>query len=364
MKLHPIVGLGLLVLASCTSTYRTQDYFYDRALKTYETSDGARVEYTLLSGRERVPTLHRTTTRTLEVARIGVDVLAVDSEIAEAQGVPAWEGVYVSSVRADSAARRAGLRRGDVVRSIAGQAVSHRDQFTELVESLTPGEPVPLELARREADGLQRITVDVVPEALEIDESRTDQFALDVPAEVTARTGMRLATVPANLAQEIWGTSEPTVVVASVIAGSPAYLSGLRGGDVVRAVGGVVPTSEGLEAQFAGPEPIAVAVAGPLGEHEARLKPVKDVYEESAFHIPFVLNRSAYVDNSWTSFLDVIFQFGFNHRKRYVASATREPAVKSDLSILPLGMFEFEREPGRAENTIFWFIRWSSSTRR
>ena len=57
------------------------------------------------------------------------------------------------------------------------------------------------------------------------------------------------------------------------------------------------------------------------------------------------------------SFLDFIFQFGFNYRSRYHPSATRAPQKSWRFSALPLGMFEFSKSPeGKRRNTFFWFI--------
>ena len=78
------------------------------------------------------------------------------------------------------------------------------------------------------------------------------------------------------------------------------------------------------------------------------------------FHTPIIVDYTGRVDRTRTSFLDFIFQFGFNYRRTVGPSRTREPAKETYLSFFPLGMFEFERSATRSRNTLFWLITWSS----
>src|SRR5205823_6362975 len=57
-------------------------------------------------------------------------------------------GVVVASVTDGSAAAQAGLRAGDVLTRVAGQAVSDRDQYTGVMNRTFAGEQVTLEWLR------------------------------------------------------------------------------------------------------------------------------------------------------------------------------------------------------------------------
>ena len=85
------------------------------------------------------------------------------------------------------------------------------------------------------------------------------------------------------------------------------------------------------------------------------------IYGSSSLNIPILYDSSKSVDRTRWSFLDFIFQFGANYSSRDLRSDTREPLSEWDLSILPFGMFEFERGPKGSSTTLFWWIRFKSS---
>jgi serine protease Do len=66
-------------------------------------------------------------------------------------------GVLVADVEGDGPAAKAGLQRGDVIRSVGGQKVASTSQLRNRVASLSPGAKVRVELQR---DGAPR-TVDI-----------------------------------------------------------------------------------------------------------------------------------------------------------------------------------------------------------
>ena len=91
-------------------------------------------------------------------AFLGVFMKELDPATAEALGVPTDAGVLVADVIDGSPAAKAGVKSGDVVTTLDGEAVTDSRQLSRLVERLEIGETVPLAVLR---DGGRR-TLDLV----------------------------------------------------------------------------------------------------------------------------------------------------------------------------------------------------------
>jgi serine protease Do len=67
---------------------------------------------------------------------LGVEIRALDPEVAERLGVPNKEGVLVSRVVEDGPAARAGIHDGDVITAVDGKHVSHGRELQQAVAAL------------------------------------------------------------------------------------------------------------------------------------------------------------------------------------------------------------------------------------
>jgi serine protease Do len=85
---------------------------------------------------------------TVQRAILGVQIQDVTAEVAREHNFDKIEGVYISSVRPDGAAREAGLKDGDVVLSINGVKVNSAAELQEQVSKYRPGEKVRVEVSR------------------------------------------------------------------------------------------------------------------------------------------------------------------------------------------------------------------------
>ncbi len=63
---------------------------------------------------------------------------------------PDGDGVRVRTVQSDSAARRAGLRVGDVVLSIGGKETNSRDELSQIIKKFKPKSDVKIKIVRRD----------------------------------------------------------------------------------------------------------------------------------------------------------------------------------------------------------------------
>jgi len=85
--------------------------------------------------------------------QLGIVVLPIPSEEASSLGVKEGPGVVVYQVQAGSGAERAGLRRGDVISALNGQAVNDPNSFRNAIASTPPGTEITLTVKR---DGSER----------------------------------------------------------------------------------------------------------------------------------------------------------------------------------------------------------------
>src|SRR5690606_15341996 len=101
----------------------------------------------------------------VQYGMIGVGLQAIDSTMADALGLPDTRGALIRSVSPGQPGEKAGLRVGDVVRSVDGRAINRSSELPPIIGAMAPGTRVELGILR---DGKPR-TVDVVLAPLDED---------------------------------------------------------------------------------------------------------------------------------------------------------------------------------------------------
>jgi serine protease Do len=81
-------------------------------------------------------------------ARLGVTIQQLTQDLAESFGLDRPDGALVSTVSPNSAASKAGLKAGDVITKVNGQAISESGQLSALIGLSKPGDKVTLEVWR------------------------------------------------------------------------------------------------------------------------------------------------------------------------------------------------------------------------
>jgi Do/DeqQ family serine protease len=151
---------------------------------------------------------------------LGVNIYSITPDIAEAYGVKETQGALVSQVMPDSAAEKAGIKVGDIIRTVDGKAISNANDLRNTIGLKRSGDTVELEVLR---EGKKRkIKAQLGEQAVAMQVS-----AMDIHPGLQ---GAELATLDASSPQF---SGEAGVLVASVEAGSPAAQRGLRAGDVI-----------------------------------------------------------------------------------------------------------------------------------
>lgn len=163
------------------------------------------------------------------LAFLGVEIIPVDSVIAEQLEIPGGGGILIKSVVPDSPAENAGLERGDVIVSLANRPVKDMGSFRKVMATLSPGDNVRLGYIREGKRNFVYVEL-------------ADQPAiLKTAAQDTGSTdtgwGVSLSATSSAL-RETYGIPADVdgVVILSVVAGGAADEVGLAAGDVITGI--------------------------------------------------------------------------------------------------------------------------------
>ena len=191
----------------------------------------------------------------VQYGMIGVGLQAIDSTMADALGLPDTRGALIRSVSPGQPGEKAGLRVGDVVRSVDGRAINRSSELPPIIGAMAPGTRVELGILR---DGKQR-TVDVVLAPLDEDllagtgpAGRPDAG----PAAPAHQSHNPLGLVAEPLdarTRQAYDLAPGEGVAIARVEGADARRAGLRPGDVVLQVG---------RAQVGSPAELDKALAG------------------------------------------------------------------------------------------------------
>lgn len=172
----------------------------------------------------------------VERAWLGVSTSPMTTNEANRIGLDRPRGVIVNSVYNGGPAAQAGVRQGDVILSIGGQAVEDTASLNFRVGVVRPGEQVELTVFRDGAERTMRARVavppgDASPQTVTI--GGRNPFTGAVVADLTPALADRIGADP----------MAGGVILTSVSGRSYAAAAGFRPGDVVRSLNGQEVTS-------------------------------------------------------------------------------------------------------------------------
>jgi serine protease Do len=151
---------------------------------------------------------------------LGVTVQGINSDIAGSLGLSEVKGALVSAVSEGGPAEKAGVKRGDVITAIDGQAVKDSNSLRNSVSRLKPGSAVNLTLLRGGQERQVSVRLAEAPRTAKDDSS--------APAERGTPGALGLALQPGDSGVE----------VTNVDPSGPAADAGIRVGDVLEEVNG------------------------------------------------------------------------------------------------------------------------------
>ncbi len=172
--------------------------------------------------------------------RLGVGIQELNSSLADSFGLDKVQGALVNSVEKGSPADKAGVKAGDVILKLNGNAIAASYELPALVSEIKPGAQAILEVWR---DGKARnldVTVGEFPSA---------GVATAAPA-ARAEGRLGLAVRPLTAEEKKQAEVSNGLVVENV--SGPAARAGIEAGDVIlRANGTEIANAEALRAQVA-----------------------------------------------------------------------------------------------------------------
>jgi serine protease Do len=162
---------------------------------------------------------------------LGILPQDVTPELAKAFNYNQPGGVLIGNVANDTPAQKAGLRQGDVITALNGQATTDKNTFRNAVAAMAPGTNVKLDVWRDGKTSTYNIT---------LAELQPDKNAQEGPADNSANGGLEGVNVQ-NITSDIAGQlnlppSTKGVVITSIDEASPAAAAGLNRGDVIQEV--------------------------------------------------------------------------------------------------------------------------------
>ncbi len=157
-----------------------------------------------------------------EVVRgfLGVKIDDLDEGLAAALSVPDLSGALVMEVIPDTPAEKAGLRHGDVIRSVDGQDIEDSKALQQIVSHKSPGDKVLVKLLRNGEP--QELTI-------ELSKFPTKLAVAEIPEKKKSVLGLAVEEVPEQLAQP----GEKGVFITEVEPDGPADKGGLAKGDII-----------------------------------------------------------------------------------------------------------------------------------
>jgi Do/DeqQ family serine protease len=160
---------------------------------------------------------------------LGARTQAVDADTARGLGLPRPQGVLVGAVYPGAAADRAGIREGDLILTLDGQAVNDQNGLNYLVATHRPGETMRLEVRTGERTRTVNVAAQTPPAIPARDER--------VLAGRHAFAGATVVNLSPAVAEEMGADPFTNGVLITGVTGLAAQ-AGFRRGDVVRQVNG------------------------------------------------------------------------------------------------------------------------------
>ena len=158
-------------------------------------------------------------------ARLGVSIQSLTQDLAESFGLDRPDGALVSTVAPNSAAAKAGLKSGDVITKVNGEAIGEPGELSSRVGLARPGDKVTLEVWRDKK--LETIVATLG--------ASTDK--LEVAKNGEAGSGEKLGLALRPLNRDERGEVGANGLVVENADGAAAK-AGVEQGDVVLAVNG------------------------------------------------------------------------------------------------------------------------------
>ncbi|NGP75556.1 DegQ family serine endoprotease [Balneolaceae bacterium YR4-1] len=164
-------------------------------------------------------------------AYLGIYGGNIDRTMARALDIDEAQGILVSEVQDGTPAAEAGLREGDVIRTLNGQQVENYSKFRTSIATREPGSEIDLGIIREGESMNVTVTLGELPD------EQTASSTQEPDRNLEEQLGFRAQNLTPDLAERLGlESAQDGVVVTAISRGSNAYRQGLREGDVITSV--------------------------------------------------------------------------------------------------------------------------------
>jgi serine protease Do len=162
---------------------------------------------------------------------LGVQIQAIDEDLAKSLGLDEPKGALVAQVTPDSPAAKAGLERGDVILEYAGQPIGDLRTLTRAVGDTDPGTEAKIVVWR---DGGKKTLESEIAQMPGQDQVMAMAGDRQSEQSDTPKLGVMLAGLTPDVREQLdLPAGMEGVVITDVQPGSPAAEKGLQRGDVI-----------------------------------------------------------------------------------------------------------------------------------
>jgi serine protease Do len=174
----------------------------------------------------------------VERGLLGVQIQPVTDEIASSLSLGSATGALVAQVEPNSAAAKAGVQEGDIIKSVDGKDIPTIRDLTRTIAAFTPGTTVKLGLVREGKEQTVSAKLGDYSKMGKQAKADDDQGRGDDGKVKPGSFGFSLAPLSPETRQQLGlKDSVKGALIAAVESGSPAEEQGLRAGDVIQQVG-------------------------------------------------------------------------------------------------------------------------------
>lgn len=168
---------------------------------------------------------------------IGIQIQPVTSEIADSLGLKNTKGALVAEPQKDSPAIEAGIKSGDVITAVNGDAIDGPRELARKIAAMGPDRKVDLTVWRDGGEKTLAMRLGTLPADKE---AKAEPRAVDPDSDRTKLASLGVTLAPAS---SIAGAGKDGVVVSDVDPDGMAAQKGLNVGDVILDVGGKTVSS-------------------------------------------------------------------------------------------------------------------------
>lgn len=169
---------------------------------------------------------------------LGIYLQDIDENLAKGLNVRQGSGAYISEVVPNSPASKSGLQDGDIIVEYDGDRMTKSADLFNKVATTKVGKQVVVKYLRNGRERSVRVTIEARVEEAEVVPSGRN---LPNSGQSNSRSwmGLEVSDITPEISQRLQiRSSEKGVAVLNMTQSSKAYQSGLRPGDVIKAING------------------------------------------------------------------------------------------------------------------------------